>query len=557
VTRRELLQTVAAGSTYAFWQSNAPAPRAAVRPSDALDVAVIGGGVSGAYVAWRLQTASAGGPVLAPLTAGRPGQTPVIGVFERADRVGGRLRSVVPPDMPHLRAELGGMRFPTTHVFVARLVEHLRLATKPFPVGNDANFYYLRGRRFRQREWGTPGVLPYQVAADDRTMSPDDLLIRAIEHYVPDARRLVNEAWEAVKTRPSAGGAPLRDLGFWSLMLQAKGSETLNLIRDAGGYGSFFRSWNAAEMMPWIMADFLGSPTYLTVRDGYDSIPKQMIEQLLDAGGGLFGGHRLRRVRRVEPPHADLLALDFEGSHGAALPTRYARHVVLALPRRALEQIAWDGIGVDHPRFRADIASVTPQPAAKIFMTYNRPWWRDLGISGGRSTTDLPIRQCYYVGTEAEQTGADRGNQGSLLMASYHDDDHTAFWSPFGSAHSPDATAWLDAGDRTLQEACRQIQEVHGPSVAIPAPSAGFYVNWMADPYGGAWHFWNPRTAPAEVIARMRQPAPEARVYVCNEAWSTDQGWVRGALRSAERLVQDKFSLPRPSWLPGDEYLGP
>ena len=89
-----------------------------------LDIAVVGGGVSGAYCAWRLQQEDAGAR---------------IALFEYSDRIGGRLYTVTLPGLPHVKAEVGGMRYiPASHVMVADLVDHLKLPTKVFPMGGAA-----------------------------------------------------------------------------------------------------------------------------------------------------------------------------------------------------------------------------------------------------------------------------------------------------------------------------------------------------------------------------------------------------------------------------------
>ncbi len=60
-----------------------------------IDIAIIGGGVSGVYSAWKLKKQF-------------PDQKIV--VFEGSDHIGGRLLSVKPPEIPYMTAELGGMR---------------------------------------------------------------------------------------------------------------------------------------------------------------------------------------------------------------------------------------------------------------------------------------------------------------------------------------------------------------------------------------------------------------------------------------------------------------
>ena len=65
-------------------------------PDLRIDIAVVGAGVSGAYAAWRLK---------------REFPDKAIVLFEYSDRIGGRLFSKTLPGMPHVNAELGGMRF--------------------------------------------------------------------------------------------------------------------------------------------------------------------------------------------------------------------------------------------------------------------------------------------------------------------------------------------------------------------------------------------------------------------------------------------------------------
>src|SRR5579864_5413034 len=90
-----------------------------------LDIAVVGAGVSGAYCAWRLQQQLGAGARIA--------------LFEYSDRIGGRLYTVTLPGLPHVKAEVGGMRYiPSQHIMVANLVDHLKLHKKDFPMGAPA-----------------------------------------------------------------------------------------------------------------------------------------------------------------------------------------------------------------------------------------------------------------------------------------------------------------------------------------------------------------------------------------------------------------------------------
>jgi len=92
-SRREVLGSVAALGASTLVARAAPAAD--------LDIAIVGGGVSGVYAAWRLRRDM---PHLR------------IRLFEASERIGGRLHSVSFPQAPHLVAEAGGMRFLDAHI---------------------------------------------------------------------------------------------------------------------------------------------------------------------------------------------------------------------------------------------------------------------------------------------------------------------------------------------------------------------------------------------------------------------------------------------------------
>src|SRR2546429_273983 len=96
------------------------------RPNE-FDVAIVGGGVAGTYAAWRI--ASTPADILNRIIRPSAGQVS-IGLFE-AERIGGRLLTL---DMPgaFFRAELGGMRYTSSHILLRHVISHFGLHAKPF-----------------------------------------------------------------------------------------------------------------------------------------------------------------------------------------------------------------------------------------------------------------------------------------------------------------------------------------------------------------------------------------------------------------------------------------
>jgi hypothetical protein len=244
---------------------------------------------------------------------------------------------------------------------------------------------------------------------------------------------------------------------------------------------------------------------------------------------------------------------------GSTIEVR-AKKLILAMPRRSLELIK--SRFFENSWLKANIPSVLIQSAFKLFLAYERPWWRALGLVAGRSVTDLPVRQIYYMGTEGEQPDG-LPFMNSLLMASYNDIGTVPFWKgleigdPFKgykpSCLEPDVTDVIPkmefrATDEMVYVANKQVAQVHALP-EIPQPYSAVYHSWNEDPYGGGWHEWKANYRLDEIMCRMRKPVEDQDIYIVGEAYSYGQGWVEGALDTAESMLEDFFGLKRPAWL--------
>src|SRR5216683_3651278 len=186
---------------------------------ETIDVAIVGGGVSGAYCAWRLSRDQAW-------------RDKTIRLYECSHRIGGRLDSVTLPGMPHLRAEVGGMRYLTSQQMVVSLLDELQLATRAFPMGDAKNLLYLRRKHLRVQDFPTPKKVPYKLDWNERGKSPSELLLYAIDTAVPHAIGKTPVQWEAIKETTLIDGRHLYNIGFWNLLYKILSSEGYNLVLD-------------------------------------------------------------------------------------------------------------------------------------------------------------------------------------------------------------------------------------------------------------------------------------------------------------------------------------
>jgi Flavin containing amine oxidoreductase len=402
-----------------------------------VDIAVVGAGISGAYAAWRLQQEL-------------PKQR--VALFEYGNRVGGRLYSATLPGMPHVHAELGGMRYiPDSQTFVTELIRVLDLETREFPMGapDDPgglnNFLYLRRRLLRARDLTDSALVPYQLNASEQGMNPDQLQRYVMDSLVPNAAKLTPDQWNEVEI---FNGEKLYKTGFWNLLYRVLTSEAYQFMDDAGGYYTNVANSNSVLSLP--VFEFGPSVRYRTLVEGYEALPRTIVDRFRAGLAGrfhpncrldAFARHRRRYAMLFVKTKTDSLGrTDPRGLPGKKETLRVtAKQVVLAMPRRSLELVHWDPFAQDNS-VREMIEAVISQAAFKIFLAYPYRWWRPLGLVAGRSITDMPLRQTYYFQTEGE-FGGDPQNHNSLMMVSYNDLGSVPFWKAL-EAQTLGAARW-------------------------------------------------------------------------------------------------------------------
>ena len=149
-------------------------------------------------------------------------------------------------------------------------------------------------------------------------------------------------------------------------------------------------------------------------------------------------------------------------------------------------------------------------------------------------------------------------------MASYNDGASVEFWAGLArdaerylphpsvcppGVGIPEFIERQSASRKLVLELQRQLRELHGlnpesqQSVALD-PYVTVYQDWTQEPFGGGWHFWKIGADSRKVQRQLRRPLPDLRLHVCGEAWSSQQGWVEGALESTDDMLASEFSLP-------------
>ena len=457
------------------------------------DIAIIGGGIAGLYTAWRLLEQNEADPENPEGSPREPKYR--VHLYEKEQWLGGRIRS---QEMLPLtfRAELGAMRFRRSHLLLSAVLRKHHIPAREFNLPSPV--FYVRGRRFTTSEIKSGRCLtcngegPFHLKPCEQGMSAVDLIRYAITELLNalnfpllhqgKARQLKrkiraedfdDETWYYIKEEGTYQGLHLYQIGFWNLLQHFLSNEAYVMVHDVLSLESILGNWNAAEAIPWFLADFQNDQ-FDMVPGGLSRVAEELelaIEELkkssslivVDSGEGtrplveVYKAHCVQKLERSGGKWK-LSAIKYERVHGKLIEAgnfdREYDSVILALPPAAIldnkltvtfentEQNKWP------PKW---LSWVEGHRMIKIFLLYAEPWWMGDSFPGydtGRIFTDLPLRQVYHFSptwmqshgerqsldgqrVSAAETSAKTDEGGlALVMASYSDDHYVSFWGP-------------------------------------------------------------------------------------------------------------------------------
>lgn len=465
-----------------------------------LDVAIVGAGAAGTYLAYRLIQA-------------RPDWR--IAIFERSNRIGGRLWSVKVDSLAH-PIELGGMRYMSGHRLVQSVVDELGIEARAFDPAEEPERTFLRGVIGRSTD-DPEGGRGYDLPAGEAGRSAVDLMTGAFLKIVPQARELDEAGWRRHRATATFGGRALTDWSIAEAVATILSPEGHRFATDAFGYDSGIRPHNAGDAIQYVMGTGYPSGKARVPVDGMDRIPRELARRFEALGGTIRLAHD---VRRVEVEQGSVLI----GSTNAS--SVRAKRLVLTLPIPALEALADASPVINEPTWRRLYRSIEGFPGTKLYCWYDRPWWRDgpNGPTGLRTTTDLPNRKIFYFDEAPDRPAA--------MLAAFTDYRHN---EPIVAL--ADGRSRGEPASPGLLEALRGWLATAHPGAAVPSRAGSAFQHWGADPREVAWHFWRSGYSSDEMMDLAAQPNPTLPIHLCGEVFSRNGAWVEGALETAEGLA--------------------
>jgi hypothetical protein len=513
----------------------------------------------------------------------------------------GGMRFATDPNFPSSTAE--GHRMVQNLILELGLLPRV----VPFGKSSD-RLYYLRGQHVYESELTGVDELPYgfddrfrQFLVDNKVKPPytaDNIIGAVGSLFAPGlgGSNAARSAWcnyFADGTVPASGstasfptGSLVRDIGYWNLLYDQLGDEGYDYVADGNGYSSNVINWSSVDAFQ--NNNDVGSTTdYMRLAGGYSTLFETLAERITQMakrypGSGIGYGQQLLSLS--EPGGSEKTLCNFLNHASGDIYAVEADQLFLAMPRRALELVAArcePGYMLNDPRVKYALESSIDQPAVKAVLVFGEAWWTsadcryqprlewptpgpqppDAQKVGGPTVTDLPLRMIDYF---ANNVPGGPGPEGGpyVLLASYDDMSYASFWrelETIGDYQAPPSTidqpltgpTRLPVDSAFAGILLKQLADVHGIDVdKIPAPLGVFFQDWGQDPFGGGYHGWSSHYDICETMDRVRAPHqkiiedPHRRTYVIGSCYSFDQGWVEGALSTAESVLQEFVGLP-------------
>jgi monoamine oxidase len=472
-------------------------------------IAIIGAGASGLYLAYRLSQAG----------------FDKVRLFEKRSRVGGRMhdRIIQGHNTP---IALGALSFSDAHSLVRGLCAHLELPIGPLQVRRRG--YALRGVRASGEDLSALKDA-YDLAANPRDQGcAYEILFSVIGAMAPDFEAYWRDPDALLdyldSCRPAGRG--LRSWGFWNLIARYLAPDAYAFVRDCMGACSSVANTQAREAIFTLLWETRPNQRHFRLRGGFCALAHGLRQKIAQKARIILGAE-LQSVRARDAG----VELCFSQANGAR-SSHVVDAAIITCPPAALERVAFDDAMIA-ACVRLGCARVREIDATKLFLGFSRPWW---GPAAARTidvlAADAPLRQVFM---EDAASG--------VLLASFADGESASFWQ--GLCQASDAPASALA----IEAAIAQLQRALG--VTAPAPLSSWFVDWSRHGEGAAWHAWAIGADAHRVRAQMRQPAREIPVFICGEAFASPQGWVEGAISSAEMVLERHFGMARPAWVRG------
>ena len=477
-------------------------------------VGIVGGGMAGLYSALLLQKYIPGVKVK---------------IFEAGDRVGGRVYTHKFSSEPYQYFDTGAMRLPDTesHRPVFTLIDYLNQALPdedPIVLEEFVNSCPEGNRVFLNNTKQKDGRIMSAKYASEHGSELGFLTEAEIEYGINAHKVLYDALTPVVEALEADFDAALKK--YCSVSLFDYLSKDLGWSRQkiqyveviAGSTSHDFRSELIFVLM--LMRSGVDTATWKAIEGGMSKLPEYCASVL--ARSGEVSILLNSKVEAIKQRKDGSTQVGYQGTGGSLVYESFGA-VILAIPsphiRMILERPSW-GHDLEYA-----LRMATFGHASKMLLRFKSRFWERSNLQlppslGGRSVTDLPIREVLYPSHGI-------GNSGKGILCVYQKD------------HDYERFTFVSKWER-VKLALHNLQQLY-PDVNIADEFSGgmnceisedavFFQDW----YFAASHYF-----PGDFLSIYPTlVTPRSNIYFTGGHLSPNTIWIVGAIESAKRTVQ-------------------
>jgi monoamine oxidase len=292
---------------------------------------------------------------------------------------------------------------------------------------------------------------------------------------------------------------------FRSLCEDELGVEKTNLLVESFGYTDEFNNVNAKNGLEIFKKSFLPNLKYYVLQNGLEQIVLHL-EAFLKEKGVIIQLHEM--INNIEKSKSSKSSkssiIVHTNINNDKNKTYHATKLILAMPRGSVTKIPFLH-SICHL-----LNSVEDSSLLRIYAVFpkgknGKIWFHDIP----KTTTNLPIQQFIPISTDS-----------GLVMISYSDTKNAKQWQQD------------KINDVYKKKIIKNIKLLF-PNKKIPEPiflSSSFYAE--------ATHLWKVGCDGDALQSRLLQPFSDMHLYICGESYSSNQGWIEGALETSNAVIK-------------------
>jgi len=476
------------------------------------DCIILGGGISGLYLAYKLHLLYPNKKVV---------------LVEKERHLGGRVYTYYDSKMT---VEMGAGRFCFQHVHLMELIRELGLAKNIMKIGSNMGLYApsdgtgsMQPNKLYLKKTGGEGYGGSGGMEGSGGMGGEGLLQKVIQASKKEKKE------------------DLMKQSFSSYALQILSKEDVQYIKDSFGYYSELVLMNAFDAIV-LLEEFKPEIEYYSLHGGLMQIifkmeakltGKNVHRKMSSKHGGAWGaegpegargaGYTRKQVKKVarkvrimrhkkvldiKPIFGEMGGSGFEVYIKGSQEIIRGKTCICALPKQALYKMkVFEGTHV--PRM---LDSIQCGSLCRIYSIFDKNhegkvWFQDYS----KFTTNNELRMVIPIDVKS-----------GVIMTSYSDNIYADYW------HDLYVNSGVGAVNKRLKEL---MKESLGVDIPMPKHTKVFY--WKC-----GVGYWGVGANSAVISHQIQKPFDELDLYICGEHYSsTHQQWMEGALETAHQVL--------------------